>query len=75
VPDFVVNAGGAIAAAQEVGTFEGDGEDTTQRARAQTEQTVTSVLTDVFDSAERKAITPHEAAVALAKQRIAELMQ
>jgi leucine dehydrogenase len=76
LPDFVINAGGAIAAAQEVASFDDESaSQRAERARAQTERIVVSVLDEIFEASERERITPHDAAVAVAKRHIAELMQ
>ncbi|HZO16595.1 MAG TPA: Glu/Leu/Phe/Val dehydrogenase dimerization domain-containing protein [Polyangiaceae bacterium] len=69
-PDFVINAGGVIGAAQEGVDIDGDRHAVDQReAFARTER-IAATLIDVFDRAEREGITTHEAAVRMAKEKI-----
>lgn len=64
-PDFIVNAGGVIGAAQE------GAEDEEARALRETER-IGPLLTAAFERAGRERITPHAAAVRMAKEKIRE---
>jgi leucine dehydrogenase len=65
-PDFVVNMGGVIGASHE-GQSHGKVDDAT--VFRDTER-IADVLTSVFDAAEKQGITPHAAAVRMAKDKI-----
>lgn len=71
-PDFVLNAGGVIAASQEVGTFEGETADAAAQERAARERCsiIGTILDDVFALSQREKITTQEAAIRLAKAKI-----
>lgn len=73
-PDFVINAGGVIAAALEVEAFADDVVDAaTQRSRARTGALVIEgILREVFSRAARDGLSTHEAAVRLAKERLSD---
>lgn len=59
VPEFILNAGGVLGAAHEAGAGEsGYGE------------RIVAVLRAAFERAEREHVTPYEAAVAMAKERL-----
>lgn len=71
-PDFVMNAGGVIGAAQEGMQLGGEGE------RASYDETaafgdadrIATILGEVFARAERESVSPHVAAVRTAKEKI-----
>lgn len=71
-PDFVLNAGGVIAASQEVETFEGQVADAAAQDRAAHERTaiIANILDDVIALSHREGINTQAAAVRLAKARI-----
>lgn len=71
-PDFVLNMGGVIAAAQEVGSFEGDGDtaETLYASACDRTRVIASVLDEIVQLAATKGLTTHAAAVELAKARI-----
>jgi valine dehydrogenase (NAD+) len=64
-PDFVVNSGGVIQVADELGGFD------FQRARAKTAQIYATTL-EILELAAGKGLTPTEAASHIAEQRMAE---
>ncbi|MGH2867239.1 MAG: Glu/Leu/Phe/Val dehydrogenase dimerization domain-containing protein [Solirubrobacteraceae bacterium] len=63
-PDFVVNAGGLINIAEEVGGYDA----ATARRRV---ASIAGTLRQIFDQAERDSITPLAAALDLARRRLA----
>jgi leucine dehydrogenase len=69
VPDFVINAGGAIGAAEEVASSAELAPVDEARVHARTER-IAGVLEQVLERARREGTTPHAAAVAMAKERI-----
>jgi len=71
-PDFVLNAGGVIAAAQEVARFDDEPFDAEANDLAVREQTrlIAANLEEIVQLAEREDTTTHTAAVRLAKARI-----
>ena len=74
-PDFVLNAGGVIGASQEGMKLGGDdsGKPVYEEAVAFKEtEKIALLLEKVLERAKRDSITPHEAAVTLAKEAIAE---
>ncbi len=62
-PDFLINAGGLINVYTELEGYN------RQRALARTEY-IYQALLDVYQAAEKRGITPHEAAMQLAQERI-----
>jgi leucine dehydrogenase len=62
-PDFLINAGGLINVYTEIEGYN------RQRALARTEY-IYQALLDVYQAAEKRGITPHEAAMQLAQERI-----
>jgi leucine dehydrogenase len=76
LPDFVLNAGGVIGASQEgkaLGGVQADGKPVYDESVAFSEtQAVAKVLREVMERAAREAVTPNEAAIRLAKEKIRE---
>jgi len=66
-PDFVVNAGGVIGAAQE-GQYD-------ERAAFRDTDRIAGILSAAFDRAEREGISTHAAAVRMAKEKIRSRQQ
>jgi leucine dehydrogenase len=71
-PDFVLNAGGVIAAAQEVARFDDEVADAHALQAAALDRThvIASILDEIVELADAESITTHAAAVKLAKARI-----
>jgi leucine dehydrogenase len=71
-PDFVVNAGGVIGASQEGRALGGEtaGPVYDEKIAFRDTERVAGILDAVFDLAERECITPHAAAVRMAKDKI-----
>lgn len=71
-PDFVLNAGGVIAAAEEVGRFDDDETDPSALEAAARDRTriVAKILREVIELAESRGTTTDAAAVALARARM-----
>jgi leucine dehydrogenase len=65
-PDYVINAGGLINVSEELGGYN------PERARKRVKK-IFDNLTTVFDRADRENIPPHEAAQAVALERIASV--
>jgi leucine dehydrogenase len=63
-PDFVVNAGGIINIAEEVAGY-------SKERAAQSIDRIGETVTRILDTAAERRVTPHEAAVELADERIA----
>lgn len=71
-PDFVLNAGGVIAAALEVDSFEGDAEVDLFAAACERTRVIADLLDEIVALSASASITTHAAAVQLAKARIEE---
>jgi leucine dehydrogenase len=70
-PDFVLNIGGVIAAAQEVDSFdEGADADALFAAACERARVIPEILDEVVQLAREQELTTHAAAVRLAKLRI-----
>ncbi len=72
-PDFVLNAGGVIGASQEGKQLGGGDPNVYDEAVAFKEtEKIGALLAGAFERADREGVTPHEAAVRLAKDKIRE---
>ncbi|MCP4994212.1 MAG: Glu/Leu/Phe/Val dehydrogenase [Gammaproteobacteria bacterium] len=69
LPDFIANAGGVICAAME---YEGDSQTTAMQV---IEEKIRNNTAEVLETAIKKNLRPREAAVQLAKKRIAKAME
>lgn len=73
VPDFLLNAGGVIGASQEgmrMGSDASDGPVYDEATALRDTERVVRLVEAAFDRAERQSLTPHAAAVAMAKDAI-----
>jgi leucine dehydrogenase len=76
VPDFVLNAGGVIGASQEgrtLGGGEPGGPVYDERVAFKETERIAALLTTILERSERESVTPHAAAVAMAKDKIRQL--
>ncbi len=71
-PDFVLNAGGVIAASVEVNSFESDGDVDLFAVSCERTRVIADLVDEIVELSESASITTHDAAVQLAKARIAE---
>jgi leucine dehydrogenase len=75
-PDFVINVGGVIGASQEgmqLGSDEASRSDYDEDAAFAATRRVAELLDEVFERAAAEAISPHTAAVAMAKDKLRAL--
>jgi leucine dehydrogenase len=75
LPDFVLNAGGVIGASQEGRQLGGgsDGADYDEAVAFRDTERLSTLIDAVLRRADRDGATPHEAAVRMAKEKLAKL--
>jgi leucine dehydrogenase len=77
-PDFVLNAGGVIGASQEgrsLGDASGDAPAYDESVAFKDTQKIVTILERAFDLADKEGLTPHAAAVRMAKMALRERVQ